>query len=345
MFRISFVLGMLLLLLLCGCQQNTESELPKKLMLTGEEIQVDVFMELGNMDVQNNLLFIRRDWDADYAIRVFDLRDFSLISESISRGRGPGEVTNPAAGIIDEKNDIYWQTDWGKNCIHKFSIDSLLTIPNYKASVSFPINKSWIPPMNMFYHPSGHIGFTSVMLQKNLVSFMDLNGNLVDSLAIPNKVYPDTWKDMGYSDNPLICKYVPETNRMLIVSRHENKFSLIEMDGTPVWQKDDIPEASDKVFAGNWEGAFYSVLADDTYIILVYVGGLMGDFDAEGQFQVQYPNRLLVVDWEGNFRYDITLDHRVVFVELDKERKRLIGQTMDFDNYLVSYDLSMLYKK
>jgi len=174
---------------------------------------------------------------------------------------------------------------------------------------------------------------------------MDLNGNLVDSMAIPFKIYPDTWKDMGYSDVPLICKYIPEFDRMVIVSRHENKFSLIEMDGAPIWQKDDIPEAGDKVFAGNWENSFYTICADDTYIFLVYSGGRMGDFDAAGEFQVKYPRRLLVVDWEGNFRYDIALDHGLMFAILDKERKRLIGDTKDFDNYLVSYDLSKLYEE
>jgi hypothetical protein len=111
--------------------------------------------------------------------------------------------------MIDKENNALWFTDWGKDCIHRFDINSLLTSPDYRSSTSFPIDPSWIPTMNMFYHPSGNIGFTIVMLQNNLVSFMDLNGNLVDSLAIPFKIYPDTWQDMGYSDVPLIYKYIP----------------------------------------------------------------------------------------------------------------------------------------
>jgi hypothetical protein len=326
-----------------SCQHKTETEFPIKMNLTGEEIQVDAILALGGMVIHDSLLLKKRSHEAETAIRIFDLADFSLLSNAVSRGRGPGEVANPAGGVIDEENDIYWLTDWGKNCIHKFYIDSLLTGPGYKATSSFPIDKSWIPTMNMFYHPSGHIGFTSVMLQKNLISFMDLNGNLVDSMAIPNKIYPDVWKDGGFSDVPLICLYVPEKEWMLIVSRHENKFSVIEMDGTPVLQKEDIPEATDKIYAGYWENSFYSMHADDTYIFLVYTGGQMGEFDSGGNFQVKYPNRLLVVDWEGNFRYDITLDHRIIFVTLDKARKRLICDTDDFDNYLVSYNLSGLY--
>ena len=312
--------------------------------LTGEEIQVDAIIKPGPMEIHDNLLLKERDYDAETAIRIFDLEDFSLLTNAINRGRGPGEVANPAGGVIDKTNNIYWLTDWGKNCIHKFYIDSLLADQGYKATSSFPIDKSWIPTMNMFYLPSGYIGFTSVMLQKNLVSFMDLNGNLVDSMAIPNKVYPDIWKDMGYSDNPLICNYVPEYDRMVIASRHENKISVIEMDGTPVFQKEDIPDASKEIHAGSWDGTFYTVHADNTYIYMVYIGRKMSEYSAElGKNVIHYPNRLLVIDWEGNFRYDITLDHGIIFATLDTKRKRMICDAEDVDNYLVSYDLSALY--
>ena len=297
------------------------------------------------MVVYNDYLIKKTNYREDTVLQVIDIRDFSNNFNTIRKGKGPGEVANPAGLILDDNNGILWLTDWGKNCIHRFDIDSLLVNPDYRSSTSFPIDPSWVPTMNMFYHPSGNIGFTSVMLQKNLVSFMDLSGELVDSLVIPNKVYPDLWKDMGYSDNPLICKYIPEFDRMVIVSRHENKFSMVEMDGTPVWQKDDIPEASDKVFAGNFENSFYTFYADDTFIFLVYAGKQMGDFDAEGQFQVKYPNRLLVVDWEGNFRYDITLDHGIIYASLDKEHRRLICDAQDVDNYLVYYNLSSLYEE
>lgn len=334
---------LLVIPLMWSCHRKTETDFPIKMNLTGEEIQVDATIEPGSMMIHDNLLLKDRGYEAETAVRIFDLEDFSLLTNTISRGRGPGEVANPAGGVIDEVDNIYWLTDWGKNCIHKFYIDSLLTDPGYKATSSFPIDKSWIPTMNMFYLPSGYIGFTSVMLQKNLVSIMDLKGNLVESLAIPNKVYPDIWDNMGISDNPLIFKYVPEYNRMVIASRHENKISVIEMDGTPVFQKEDIPEASKEIYAGSWELAFYIVEADKEFMYMIYEGGQMGDFDAEGKFQVKYPNRLLVVDWDGNFRYDITLDHGIIFVTLDKARKRLICDTEDFDNYLVSYDLSDLF--
>ncbi len=115
------------------------------------------------------------------------------------------------------------------------------------------------------------------------------------------------------------------------------------MDGTPVFQKEDVPETSNEIHPGGWDITFYTINADETYIYLVYSGKNIAKYNAEsGLNDILYPNRLLVIDWEGNFIYDITLDHGVIFATLDKKRKRLICDTKDFDNYLVSYDLSGL---
>ncbi|MBN3034100.1 MAG: hypothetical protein JW861_00815 [Bacteroidales bacterium] len=77
----------------------------------------------------------------------------------------------------------------------------------------------------------------------------------------------------------------------------------------------------------------------------VHSGKSMVEFDAEsGNAEIHNPNRILVIDWKGNFRYDITLDHGIISADLDKTKKHLICDTKAFDNYLISYDLSGLYK-
>ena len=156
--------------------------------LIGEEIQVDVIVAAGKMYIHDDVLIKRRKHETETAIQVFDLTDFSLLSYAIGRGRGPGELANPAGGVIDKAKEDYWLADWAKNCYYRFPLDSLLKVPNCQPTWTFPVDPSLIPTYNVFFHASGNIGFTSVLLQKNLISFMNLNGKLVDSLAIPNKV-------------------------------------------------------------------------------------------------------------------------------------------------------------
>jgi hypothetical protein len=48
-----------------------------KMNLIGEEIQVDGIVEVGSILIHNNLLIKRKNHEADYTLRVFDLEDFS----------------------------------------------------------------------------------------------------------------------------------------------------------------------------------------------------------------------------------------------------------------------------
>jgi hypothetical protein len=96
-------------------------------------------------------------------------------------------MVNPASWVIDKENRVLRFFDWGKHSIFMFPIDSLVSNSDFYATDYVSLNRILIPMMNVFYHPSGNVGFSSFNLQHNLVSFIDKQGQVVDSLAIPNK--------------------------------------------------------------------------------------------------------------------------------------------------------------
>jgi len=335
----------LLIQLFWGCQSKSESSSPDQLSLQGKELKVKEFINPASLEVYNSWLLVTKHYTDKKALCIIDLADLSVLSNAIKKGRGPGEMANPANMVVDEGHGILWFSDFGKNEMIRFPLDSLAANPNYIPIKSFPLNPAWIPTMNMFYYPSGYIGFTSVMIQKNLISFMNLQGQLVDSMAVPNKIYPDLWKDGGISDNPLICKYIPDYDRIILASRYENILSVIDMEGNAIFHKEDFPtKISSEQSLGSYR-TFYSTEADEVFIFLLYSGIAMQEYDSDlGSSVIHYPNRLLVIDWKGQERYDISLDHPLITMRLDRLGRRLIGLTEDFDNNLVSYDLSGLYK-
>ncbi|MEZ5071353.1 MAG: hypothetical protein R2751_10385 [Bacteroidales bacterium] len=340
------VLALLLFTLaLSACHPTPETSGPMLLSLEAEEIQVDAIVSGGSSMAYKDYLIKKTHYKDEAVFQIFRLPDDSFQWNSLRRGRGPGEIGNPASWALDEANGILWLADWNKNCMHLILLDSLVSVPSYKPSFSFPLKEEWIPTMNMFFHPSGNIGFTSSMLPKHLISVMDLEGNLVDSLCVPKNFLNDMYDEMGISDVPLVIRYIPHRNQCLVMSRWENKFWILGMDGTVAMQIDDIPEESQKLYTGDWEGSFYTVDFDETYLFFIYSGKKMIQFDSNGESTITYPKRLLVVDWEGNFLYDITLDHGIIFATLDKERKRLICDSEEVENLLVSYDLSWLYEE
>jgi len=215
----------------------------------------------------------------------------------------------------------------------------MLVNPGFKPTKSFPLDKRLIPMMNMFYHPSGYFGFSSFNLQKNLATFINKDGEIIDSLAIPNKIYPDIWEDAGPSDNAIILHYNTFHKKYVVASRFKNNIAVIDEHGNPDFQLKGDPVESKSYFR-----TFYSVVSDRDFIYCIYSGEVTLIYDIELQLGIpQYPNRVLVFDWNGVGRYDISLDHPVVFCALDSDRKRLIVSSEDFDNCLVTYDVSGLY--
>jgi len=87
-----FLSILLVLTFLCSCQHKTESVVPQKMNLIGEEIQVDVIVAPGDMVIHGNLLIKRRDYKAETAIRIFNLDDLTFITDAIGRERGPGII-------------------------------------------------------------------------------------------------------------------------------------------------------------------------------------------------------------------------------------------------------------
>ena len=197
---------------------------------------------------------------------------------------------------------------------------------------------------NVFYHPSGNVGFSSFNLQQNLVSFIDKQGQPVDSLAIPNKLNRDFWENAGISDNPLILHYNPYHKKIVVAARFENFIAVIDQQGNPVFKLEGAPLKSD----GSWDKyeSFYTIQSDQEFIYCLYTGGSIGAYDKElKRFKPNYPKKLFVFDWKGLARYEINLSHEVIFLKLDADRERLIGKTQEFENGLIIYDLSALKKK
>jgi hypothetical protein len=208
------------------------------------------------------------------------------------------------------------------------------------------LNKALIPMMNVFYHPSGNFGFTSYNLQNNLVSFIDKEGEEVDSLAIPNKLNLNFWENAGISDNPLILHYNSYHSKIVLADRNNNYIAVIDEDGNPIFQLEGTPvknESSDDMGGWGKHQTFYLIKSDKEFIYCLYRGSTMGMYDEEtGGIKSIYPTKLLVFDWQGLARYEINLNHEIMYFAIDEERERLIGNTQEFENGLVIYDLSIL---
>ncbi len=333
------------LILINSCNSHDSFVFENKLSLKGDEISTNALINPTELIIHDSLLFIKElVKNRDKCLKILNLNDFSFISSVVFLGRGPGEVANPASSVIDIENNIIWYSDWGKYKCFRFPIDSLLVNENYRATQSFKIEKGLMPLMNMFYYPPGFFGFSSFNIQKSLVSFLNMNGEKIDSLNIPNKLFPDLWEGVGYSDNPIIIHYNSGKHKFVIAHRFKNLLSVIDAKGNTIFRLPGKPNISNN--QKKLSHSFYLIDSDDKYIYCLYVGGPFSEYDSsQDKVKLFYPTRLLVFDWEGVGKYDIRLDHPLLYFAIDKERKRIIGSTMDFENGLVQYSMEKLYER
>ncbi len=340
----------LMFILFTGCnQEQTHFSFREEISLTGVEAKVKEVLNPESFIIFDSLLLIKEPHFTSQTrkkLKILNLNDFSLISNAVWLGRGPGEMVNPASWVIDEEQRILMYSDWGKHRILMFPIDSLVSNPDFYASDYISWNKAYFPMMNVFYHPSGHIGFSSFNLQKNLVSFIDKQGQMVDSLAIPNKLERDFWENAGFSDNPLILHYNPYHNKIVVAARKEDFIAVIDEEGNPVFQLEGPAVTSESpTDMGTWKKykTFYLIKSDQEFIYCLYRGGPMGFYDRElGRLKLNYPKTILVFDWQGSARFKINLCHELLYMTVDAERNRLIGRLREFENQLIIYDLSAL---
>jgi len=312
----------------------------EKRNLTGNELTFDTILEPWCLDFLDTFLIVKEPfWNKEKGFKIINSNNNELISDVITIGRGPGEFINPGMIVVDESSRVFWCPDVAKKHTYfRFPIDSLISNPYYIATYSFDVYLGFSPISNVFYYPPNIFGFTSFNLQQNLVSFINIEGKLIDSLCIPNKILPRLWDGMGNSENPLLVNYNELKNKCIIASRFTNYLAVADMKGNPLFQLKGS-KIRNKI-SKDWI-TFYEIKSDEDFIYCLYVGRNITE-NTKDEVRVNYPTRLLIFDWEGRGRYNVSLDHPIMFFNIDKSRDILIGSTPDFSNGIVEFDLSQL---
>jgi len=329
------------------CHNKNEITFDRVLRLESSKVEINDVLNPHNIHIFDSLLFIQEEPRNNKALKILSLNDFSIVSESGNFGRGPGEMVNPGSVIIDEEKKDLWICDLGKFKWFKFPIDSILSERDFKPTESFDINIGLVPMLNSFSYTSGNIGFSSYNLRRRgIVFFTDYYGNLIDSLTIPTSSIPGIWDNINDLDNPYVINYNRDYKRFIIANRHRDVISIIDEQGN-LYKKIEAPinkrlSTKDNSINRGYI-TYYTIFSDEDYIYCLYVGDhFIVNNNSADQMVLNYPKRLLVFDWDGRGRYDIELDHELIFIALDFDRNRLIGYAEDYFEGFVIYDLEWL---
>lgn len=309
--------------------------------LTGTEVNDGIALSMGQIDIFDSLLIVTGTQKNLNCIHFFNKNSLEYISSTGARGNGPGEISNPANCAIDKSKGEIWYRDYGKKCIWRFSIKEALNKENYLPRYSIPMSEENF--FIFFKFENDSLFSFSNSDQNKLISFFNQNGEVVDSLTIPNtiKFYKSEIPEFTRMTNTIYFYEKDEYNQNYIVAyRYSNLLAKISIDkrrktelkiDNNEWA--DLPDNSNKFLAI----ANSCLKINHSNIYCLYSGKpLMSREDIS--FQMNYPQTINVFDSNLNTLAQFQLDHSAIWFEIDTDNNRIVTYSPDTGG-LVFYNM------
>lgn len=245
----------------------------------------------------------------DELIHLFDKKTFTHCASITYRGQGPNEIANFGFIGVDEVNRRFYVTDLGKYQVLGYSLDSVLTNPDYTPEVvsslettQFPVDFHYINDtlsIGLIMVPTGNSGFNLKTAKWNMKT---------GEISQMRYTHPDI-------ERKRVCMAVSEKNGIYVECyMHHDLLSICSLDG----------ELKHNVyFTKNWDtktsnriGYFKDVAFCKDKIVASY---MKRDYFNEGE-----PTAFLVFDLEGNYLMTIETGYEICDFCYDKENDRIV---------------------
>lgn len=304
--------------ILISCSINSEQEIyhkeRKNIITVHESINEMDFGEtylsnFAKLYLMGDYLIVSDYKSLDNQIYLFDKNNFKLLAETAPHGQGPAEVSNIGHIAIDERNNLFYVTDHGKQNILSYRLDSVLLDPSYKPSIKINMKGDKFPNEYVLMNDSLALG--TIMEPSDISGFDILTAewNLNSGEITPMKYnHPDIKRKR------ISFAYSKENNIYIESYHHHDLITICELNG----------DLKSNIYGKEWDSKmsnekryFGSVVVFNNRIIISYSGKsrLSGD---------SLPTSLIVLDINGNYIKTIETGYRILDFICDTQNHRLI---------------------
>lgn len=308
------VIGWVVLLLLGACTSPQESE---KHQGSRDKV-VDVKDKITEVDTGEDVLIGRRsracyskdylvimDYEAwDGVIHLFDKKNFRHIASTGSKGLGPYELTNMGHLSIDEARRKIYISDYGKNKVFSYDMDSVIAMPeSYRHQVKATIQNAQFPSDAIYVNDT--LNYGRVIQPTSVSTFDQMIGKwnmLTGEIEIIGEKHPETHKKRSLLDVSM--------EKGMIVEAYYNYdlMAIMDLDG----------RVKCYVYGPDWTtkglATFGDVMITPRHILATY----SGDEWAKGNIE-----KIHVFDLEGNYQKTLDVGYKIVDCVYDQTHHRL----------------------
>jgi|GEM_PF-2045670 len=347
----SHALGLSFLLLLFGCRESPKNiflDLRPKLLtfeksytIVGQHVPVDNFGGTNVFVVDTLLLFPTPQLDTLYSI--VSANTYKHLGNYVSKGNGPNEFINtlPPISIYKKSGDLYTSLhDPYKKELIGWNLTETISkqVPVFEDVTKF----SSLDGTHAIYriHPldeeaffldyldfdglNQHYAVYHIPSEKivddraALISGITERGNSYllatsTSFSLANRKYVS---GMGFIDQLNIYDLAhPEESKALTI--HKKRIGMKEVERTPMPEKMEY---------------YVDVRSDSERIYALYANQNRKDWAVN-----ETPAVIQVFDWDGNPICELKTKEKIVYFDVDENRRKLYGLTIEEDLYV--YDL------
>lgn len=315
-------LGLILVALCFGCQQNNSSTekhqssrnnvvdvKDKVVSFDTDSILIGAF---STMYIEDECLLIVDYKSVEHQVYLFDKRNFRYLAATVPLGEGPKEITNIGHVATDAAHRKFYVNDHGKQKIFSYDLDSVLLDPDYVPQVKMSMNFANFPSEYEYISDTLCIGRTIMPVSAS---------DYVPSISRWNMLTGEI-KPISY-DHPDVKKkrftYASSAKYGLALQLYTvyDLMTIIDFNGNlkcnvygPQWGSSDRNHYyQDAVFCKGGK------------ILAVFSGG---DYDREYE-----PVRLLEFDINGDYVKTLDVGYRIFNMCYDEELNRLY---LNFDD-------------
>lgn len=274
----------------------------------------------------------------DKKVDIYDKNSFKhLVSTGIS-GAGPGEITAPGPILVDIDKGCFWVCDFGKLLMYKFSLDSIINIPDYKPSFSYKL-PTGVGFLGFYFKDSDTIIASSLQLAEKQIKLKNIclsNQTLSPTnYDVPSLIKSDNYYSGMYDfysmpfTKTLVCGYY-FSDLLLFLDEQGNILKSIE--GPMGINKLDKPDAHNSC-----KLAYSQVTGNDKYIFALFNGNPRNAQNIEGS-SGKY---IRIFNSKGDYIKTLELEDNLAEICYDADKKRIIAISNDRENSLIYFDVNL----
>lgn len=299
-------------------------KLTKKLTHVQSQIKSDDIGDVIDIMVKDTILITNQVFN-EYIFKIFNVKTGEIICQSISKGKGPGEILKP--NLLNEYNDLMFTTyDANRKELIYCSYNGLCqrdpnSLKYYKLNFNifraYPVNDSLVICTGIF--DEGQFILINIH-SKKIIATQDYPS--IDKLKDFNNVTKGLILQGEIVLRPGHAEFVKVSNGAGVLEIGNILDNRIKNYLTKVYfiSKFEI-RGNAPVYSKESNFAFHSLVGTRKYFYVIYSGNSM----AEKGSEFTAGRNLLVYNWEGEPVINFQLDRAIKRMTLDKTRKIIYG--------------------